>query len=127
MRNVLLISLLLATGCSAVAPTGVGAPDRWTAELAGRIAGPAQTCISDQPNQGLRVVNSTTVAYDVGRTMWVNRLVANCPSLSPYNNLIVERSGGQICRGDRIRALEPGGTIPGPSCNLQDWVPYRLP
>jgi hypothetical protein len=25
-----------------------------------------------------------------------------------------------------VRGLEPGGIIPGPSCNLQDWVPYRL-
>ena len=127
MRTLLLISLLLAAGCRATGPAEVAIPDAWRAELAGRAAGPAQACISDFPNQALRVVNSTTVAYDAGRTMWINRLLANCPALSPHNTLIVERSGSQICRGDRIRGLEPGGIIPGPSCNLQDWVPYRLP
>lgn len=125
MRTLLTISLLFAAGCRATDPAAVAGIDPWQAQLAGRSAGPPQTCISDLPNQNLRVVNSATVAYDVGNTIWVNRLLANCPALSPFNTLIVERSGSQICRGDRIRGLEPGGNIPGPSCNLQDWVPYR--
>jgi hypothetical protein len=26
-----------------------------------------------------------------------------------------------------VRGLEPGAVIPGPTCILGDWVPYRLP
>lgn len=127
MRAVLMISLLFTAACQSAAPTAIGEPGHLQGELAGRIAGPAQACVSALPNQGPRVIDSMTIALDVGSTVWVNRLSASCPALSPFNSLIVERSGGQICRGDRVRGLEPGATIPGPSCNLQDWVPHRRP
>jgi len=107
------------------AALGPGAADPLAQSLAGRVAGPAQSCISAQPNQNVRVIDSATVAYEVGGTLWVNRLRHACPGLSPYNIAIVERGGGQICRGDRVRAIEPGATIAGAGCNLQEWVPYR--
>lgn len=95
-------------------------------ELAGYKPGPAQTCISAFSNQNLRVIDRATLAYGHGRTIYVNRLASACPALDPTNTLIVDAQGGQYCRGDRVRGLEPGGIIPGPSCNLQDWIPYRL-
>ena len=127
MRSLAMVPLLMLASCQPAAVGELAAANAFAKELAGRVAGPAQTCISDQPNQNLRTVDARTVAYDVGATVWVNRLQDACPALNPYNTLIVERSGGQICRGDRVRGLEPGATIPGPSCNLQDWVPYRRP
>lgn len=114
MRTPLLISLLLAAGCRASAPTSVGSLDGWQAELAGRVAGPEQTCISDLSNQSPRVIDSRTVAYDVGSTIWVNRLSANCPALSRYNSLILEVSASHICRGDRVRGARAGGKHPRP-------------
>ncbi|QNN65158.1 hypothetical protein H9L12_00395 [Sphingomonas rhizophila] len=93
--------------------------------LAGRTAGAAQRCVSTTPSQNIRVIDSRHVAYENGRTLWVNTLLANCPSLDPHNLVIVERGGSEICRGDRVRAAEPGAIIAGPTCNLQDWVPYR--
>ena len=58
-------------------------------------------------------------------------LFINEANPSGYNyapSLIVEGgTGGQYCRGDRVRGLEPGAIIPGPTCNLGDWVPYRQP
>ena len=96
--------------------------------IGGRVAGPAQTCVSNNPAENLHVLDPQTVAYGYGSTVYVNRLVEACPALSQFNTLIVEGStGGQYCRGDRVRGLEPGSTIPGPSCNLGDWVPYRMP
>lgn len=96
-------------------------------ELAGYTAGPAQNCVGTSPAQNLRVVDSSTVAYGWGRTIYVNRLPGQCPALSQFNTLIVEANGGQYCRGDRVRGLEPGAIIPGPSCNLGEWIPYRRP
>src|SRR5688500_10449076 len=78
-------------------------------ELASRVAGPAQACLSTIPNQNLRVIDSRTLAYDRGSELWVNRLLDHCPALSPFNTVIVEGSAGQYCRGDRVRGLEPGG------------------
>jgi len=95
-------------------------------ELAGYTPGEARSCVPTSPNTNLRVVDGATLAYGYGRTIYVNRLASACPALEPTNTLIVDAQGGQYCRGDRVRGLEPGGIIPGPSCNLQDWVPYRL-
>ena len=94
-------------------------------ELAGYTPGHPQTCVSASSNTNLRVIDRATLAYGYGRTIYVNRLVSACPALDPTNTLIVDVQGGQYCLGDRVRGLEPGGIIPGPSCNLQDWVPYR--
>lgn len=84
-----------------------------------------RTCIPTSPNQNLRVIDARTLAFDQGNTLWVNRLDGSCPSLSPYNGVIVEVSSGSYCRGDPIRALEPNAIIPGPICIIRDWTPYR--
>ena len=124
MRPLLIVLALSFAGCTRPAlPAG----DPLANELAGRVSGPAQACVGTLPNQNLRVIDSRTVAYDRGSELWVNRLSEHCPALSPFNTVIVESSGAQYCRGDRVRGLEPGGLIPGPTCNLQDWIPYRRP
>jgi hypothetical protein len=121
-----LVILLMLASCSPVAPAPAGS-DPFARELAGRIAGPSKTCVSAVQNQGLRAVDSQTIAYELGRTMWVNRLDQACSAISPHNGIIVDVHSGQYCRGDRIRGFEPGAIIPGPSCTLRDWVPYRRP
>jgi hypothetical protein len=117
---------LTVAGCAET-----GAPDDTAAvtqELAGRVAGKAQQCVSTFSSQNLRVINGQTLAYDQGATVWVNRLAARCPAIEPLNTVIVEpKLGTQYCRGDHIRGLEPGAIIPGPTCFLGEWVPYRKP
>ena len=116
--------MLALAGCSPAGPIA-GNPDAFTRELAGRAAGPARSCVSTAHNSNLRVIDSRTLAYDLGSTLWVNRLEASCPGLRPHNTLIVDMTSGGYCRGDRVRGLEPGGIIPGPTCILRDWTPYR--
>ena len=127
MRPLLAIFALVPalTGCQPGPFGSATAVDPLARSLSGQVAGPAQSCIAPPTNQNVMVIDASTVAYDVGRTLWVNRLQHACPSLSPHNNVIIEHGGAQVCRGDRVRGLEPGASIPGPSCNLQDWVPYR--
>lgn len=124
MRPLILIApFILMAGCTRpVEPPGAGL----ARELAGHVPGPAETCISSFPSQNLRVIDPSTVAYGSGRTIYVNHLAGPCPALSPYNTIIVETQGSQYCRGDRVRGLEPGAIIPGPSCNLGSWTPYRM-
>ena len=128
MRLTIVVSMLCLSACQGASLDGgppAGGVQR--SELQGRVAGSPRTCISTLPHQNVRVLDPATVSYDSGAVVWVNRLLGACPGLSPYNRTIFEQSGTQLCRGDRVRGLEPGGTIPGPSCNLQDWVPYRRP
>lgn len=126
MRALMLIASagLLASCTRPVAP-----PDNALAiAIAGRTAGPAQTCISNNPAENIHVIDAQTVAYGYGHTVWINRLAGECPILSQANAIDVEAGvGGQYCRGDQVRGREPGAAIAGPKCNLGDWVPYRQP
>ena len=126
MRALMLIAAaaLVASCSSPVVPPGAG----FAEAVAGRVAGPPQMCISNNPAENLHVLDPQTVAYGYGRTIYINRLAAPCPALSQFNTVIAEAStGNEYCRGDRVRGLEPGAIIAGPSCNLGDWVPYRIP
>ena len=114
--------LLLASACAA--PSAQREADL-SGELAGRTAGAPSDCVAASAADGLVARDSRTLVYRHGRTLWVNRLPASCPGLEPLSRLIVEVYGGQYCRGDRIRALQPGQSIPGPACLLGSFTPYR--
>ena len=94
-------------------------------ELATRVAGAPVACIPRLQATALNPVDSRTIVYDAGRTLYVSRLAADCPSLGPDSRLIVETFGSSYCANDHIRAIEPGSTIPGPVCRLGEFTPYR--
>jgi hypothetical protein len=120
------IFFFVLAGCAATGTTS--AESDLALELADRVPGEPENCVSTSPSDGLVIGDSRTVTYRDGRTLWVNRLSSACPGLRPMATLIVESyGGGQICKGDRIRALDPGGTIPGPYCMLGEFVPYHEP
>lgn len=122
MRTLLFVVGLSLAGCAGPAePPG----DASASVTVGRVAGRPQSCISTSTSEGLHAIDSATVAYGSGSTIYINRLGGSCPGLRDLSTIITEVRGGQYCRGDHIRALEPGSIIPGPSCNLGDWVPYR--
>ena len=123
----LTVALLLG-GCAGQTRSAASAEQEGLVrELAGRTAGEAQSCIPVRDSESLTVVDSRTVVRRSGRTTWVNRLDGECPGLRPLVTVIAEIHGSQYCRGDRVRGLDPGTTIPGPHCPLGDWVPYRAP
>jgi hypothetical protein len=118
MRRFLLIILL--SGCS-LSPRAV--EPHATTELAGP-AGEPRSCVSLSAGQGLTILDRGIVGYRSGRTLWVNRLPA-CHGLDPLNTLVVEVHGSQLCRGDHIRVIEHALSVPGPTCILGDFIPYR--
>lgn len=120
------LALLLLAGCAPVRPNG-GDATALAQALAGRTAAETRACVPIGPTTSLRVIDSATLAYEQGATLWVNRLRAECPGLRPHGTLIVEPTSGQYCRGDRFRELETGAIIPGPTCTLGDFTAYRLP
>ena len=121
----LLPLIILLAGCAATtADTETREQRALAEELAGRTAGEAQNCVPMRQSDSLQVVDRRTLTYGQGRTIWVNRLESDCPGLRPMNTLLVEAHGSQYCRGDRVRGLEPGSSIPGPLCVLREFVPY---
>jgi hypothetical protein len=122
----LLLILLLTCACAATA----GAPSRrgeadLARKLAGRTAGEPRDCVSASDSASLVPRGRQALLYRRGDTLWVNRLAAECPGLGEMSQLILERHSGQYCRGDPFRAREPGMTIPGPTCILGRFTPYR--
>lgn len=118
--------LLALSGCAALGDREDEGAEL-ARQLAGRSAGAPQSCVPIAQATSLEIVDRQTLAYRVGSTTYVNRLPTDCPGMRPFNTLIVETHGSQYCRLDRVRALEPGSSIPGPICPLGDFIPYRLP
>lgn len=127
MRSLILISAfaLGASSCT-TPPTTPGGQSALAREVAGRVAGPPRSCVNSNQSANLRVIDSQTLAYNDGPTIWVTHLGAPCPGIQTLSTLIVEpKLGGQYCRGDHVRGLEQGAIIPGATCFIDNWVPYR--
>ena len=120
----LAILCLALAGCTAAGPRSASTDDALTRELAGRVAGEPQSCVSISPSNGLVIIDDNVLAYRSGGTTWINR-VDGCHAIEPLNTLIVEVHGSQYCRGDRVRGREFGASIPGPYCILREFTPYR--
>ena len=120
MSRLLLILTVALAGCTRPAVP----PDALASTIAGRTADPPQSCILTEPHGSIRAIDSGTVVYGSLSTIYVNRLGGPCPGLEKSSTIIVYANGGHYCRGDRIRALEPNSTIPGPNCILGNWIAY---
>ena len=102
----------------------LGADNPTTRELARRTAGEPEDCVPIESGRSLSAVERGTIIYGGGRTLWLVRLRNGCPSIRRLDTLIVEPTGSQYCRGDRIRSVTPGTTIPGPICVIESFTPY---
>ncbi|HVU31293.1 MAG TPA: hypothetical protein VHE36_12920 [Sphingomicrobium sp.] len=126
MRALTMISLAAAALASCTRPAAPNNNAAFAQELSGRVAGPAKSCIDSHQGVNLRIIDSQTLAFDDGPTIWVTHLGAPCPGIQTLSTVIVEpKLGGQYCKGDHIRGLEQGAIIPGPTCFIGDWTPYR--
>ena len=114
----------MAAAVIACAASGGPATSQPIPELAGRTAGAPQRCVLNEQNKSLRAANASTILYGSGQTIWVNRLGGDCPGMDYMDALVVEPTGSQYCRGDRIRPIDPTNPFPGPVCILGDFVPY---
>lgn len=122
MRPVLLL-ILAAAGCATSSSSSWR--EELDEELAGRVAGPAERCVSAGSGRSPTIAGPAAIVIREARTIWVSRLDRDCPGFGPLATLVVETHGSQYCDGDRVRALEPGLTIPGPYCRLRGFTPYR--
>ena len=108
-------------GCTAPPPVADNAP---IAEIAGRIAGPAQRCVTLSQSEGLHTANRSTLAVRSGKTVWVNHLQDGCSGFGQWDVIVTEPIGTQYCRGDLVRSFDSVSKIPGPTCRLGDFVPF---
>lgn len=94
-------------------------------ELAGRVAGPPERCVTAYSNDALRPADNSggyVLLYGSGRTIYRNDL-GGC-RFGSNDVLVVERFGSNLCRGDIIRSVDRVSHIPGPTCVLGAFTPY---
>ena len=129
MRTAWIMGALALAGCTASSEFGSARQAEASATLAreldGRVAGAPVNCIGNSASTRPMIIDSHTILYRDGGRVYRNDVVGSCPRLTPYNTMIVEVQGGQLCRNDRFRVLEPGTTIPGPYCRLGQFTPYE--
>lgn len=128
--SLLLIGAAL-TGACTTAPRETAlnaqAEARLTQLLAGRAAGPAQTCLSNYRADDMIRVSDDTVLFRDGSTLFRNDFDGlGCNNLgSGFYSMVTKTSGSGLCRGDIVQIvdLSSGSTVG--SCAFGDWVPYR--
>jgi hypothetical protein len=123
MRLGVLAFTLFVVSCAAPQPGAErqGPP----VELAGAVAGAATRCLTLNQLSSLRVSENDphTLVYGIGRTIWANQL-GQC-RFGRNDVLVIEPTGSQLCGGDIVRSFDRDSRIPGPSCVLGDFVPYK--
>jgi hypothetical protein len=120
----LMLALALG-GCAAAGSVENRESAALERQLAERVAGEPDRCVPRIGATALHAVDRQTVVYDTPGTLWVNRLRGGCPGLRPDAAIVIETSGDSYCRNDRFRTIEVGSSIPGPTCLLGDFTPYR--
>ncbi|HEV2596007.1 MAG TPA: hypothetical protein VGU01_12470 [Sphingomicrobium sp.] len=123
MRPGALTIAFLLGSCAATQP---GSESRGPpVELSGALPGAAQRCLMLDQFDSLRVSQNDphTLVYGSGRMIWANQL-GQC-SFGRNDVLVMEPTGSQLCGGDIVRSFDRNSRIPGPSCVLSEFVPYR--
>lgn len=122
------LGALALTGCAANSEVQQSQQARADRELADaikdRVPGEPTDCVSNMSLDGPQIIDRNTILYRDGGRIWRNELGSECPGLSPFDTIVLEVHGSQICRNDRFRTIDPGSRIPGPYCLLGKFTPY---
>jgi hypothetical protein len=121
-----ILLIALPAACAAPQPAAAPAPRQQAGELAGRTAGAPQDCIPIYRTEALRVADGDThlLLYGRGSTIWASSLGPGC-GFSHSDVLITESHDGRYCRGDLVRSTDGMSRVPGPTCVLGEFVPYK--
>jgi hypothetical protein len=127
---------LLLVGAAAVASCAPAPPMARTAEaqshldhlLTGRVAGPAQSCLSQFRAEDMITIDENTVLFKVGSTYYRNDFRGNgCSNLGRPGSAMVTKSpvGTRFCSGEIVTINDTvSGMLLG-TCLFGEFVPYR--
>ena len=88
--------------------------------------GKTSDCVQPRNVSGPQIIGNTTLLYrEGGARIWRNDVIGNCPSLREGQTVITEIKGGQLCRNDLFRTIEPGTSIPSAYCRLGNFTEYK--
>lgn len=126
MRIQLLVLAGLLGSCVASAPVAYG-PFQ-ARELAGRVAGTSQRCVPIERDYVLHPDSGdpNLLIYGIGKKIYANRLSPGC-TMTQNLVLMPDSFGSSYCANDVVRSVDGSTGFPGPSCILNEWVPYTRP
>ncbi|AKM11693.1 hypothetical protein AB433_09105 [Croceicoccus naphthovorans] len=118
------MAVVALSGCatSTIGASAERGEARLAEMLAGRTAGEPQSCISAFADNRLTVIDETAVVYNAGDTIYVAR---PDNSLDTQDVLVIERTGGQLCKQDFVRTVDRTLGFTTGVVFLGDFVPYR--
>lgn len=94
--------------------------------LAGRMAGPPLSCISDRAR--MQVVDDWTILYRDRGIVYVQKPRGGCHGLSSNMSLIRNQFvTTRLCRGDINRVVDLRTGFGTGACVFSEFVPYRRP
>ena len=132
MRMSLLLIAAAIAGCAPVAPPMAQTPQaraHLDQLLAGRAAGPAQSCISRFGSNDMIVIDENTVLFKSGGTYYRNDFRGQgCSRLgSPGYAMVTKSFGSQLCSGEIVTVSDLHSGSLGGACSFGEFVPYRRP
>lgn len=124
--------LLIAPGLASCYAAAMDGPPMRTAEadarlqslLAGKVAGPPQSCLPARMANNQMTIDSQTIAFRDGSRVYVNHLSGGCGNLGGSRSLVIRNPTGSLCRGQiaEVVDLTLGASVGG--CVFGDFVPY---
>ena len=125
-----LTSCLAACSFGPPPPTGPDpqAEARLAAMLAGKVAGPPQNCIPLWETRDMQVIDSRTIAYRSGSTVYVNPLRGDCSGIGVSSVLVMRPIGfSGYCENDVAEVMDSASGMMMGSCVLGPFIPYTSP
>ena len=89
------------------------------------VAGPPVRCVDLRRLDGNRAVGRDAILFTQGSRVYLNRPAGNCSALRYGTTLVTQTMGGELCRGDIARVIDPVTRTYRGSCSLGEFVPYE--
>ena len=96
--------------------------------LAGRVAGPAVSCLSPSQRREMITIDDNTILFRSGGTIYRNDPAGGCSGLrSGYYALVTRSPSTNLCSGDIARVADVRSGMTVGNCAMGDFVPYAAP
>lgn len=125
---------LLLMACALAACTTAPEPQPRSADaeaelqqlLAGKVAGEPLDCLPRWSTDRMVTIDDSTIAFQEGRTVYLNNLQGQCSNLaSGFYTLLTRSAGTGLCRGEIAQVVDLNSGMTVGSCAMGDFVPYR--
>lgn len=93
--------------------------------IAGRVAGPPQSCMPTFASRDMTVLDDNTIAFKTGGKVYVAHMLGGCTNASGPYSLVTRQVGSSgLCHGDIASVVDLHNNFTVGSCVFGDFTPY---